>query len=472
MNPPPPPAHRAVLTRTLEHACDYLDLLDGASASARASTAELRARLLRPLPNGGVDPVRVIDDLVAAADGGLLGNTGGRFFGWVIGGGLPSAVAADWLTSIWDQNAGLYACSPFASIVEEACGAWLKELLGLPPTASFALVTGCQMSHATSLAAARHRLLAAHGWNVELQGMSGAPRVRVLAADTLHGSIERAVRLLGMGRDAIEELPVDDDCRLIPAALAEALARQPAAPTIVILQAGDINTGAFDPFEEVVPLAHRQGAWVHVDGAFGLWANASPTHRGNLRGVEHADSWSCDGHKWLNVPYDCGYAFAADREAHQASMSLRASYLTHDEDARDELDWNPEFSRRARGIATYAALRELGRNGMADLVDRCCRFAADLTSRIGALTGAELMWGASLNQGLVRFPDSRPGATEADHAARTDEIIRRIVQSGEAFFGGTNWRGKRCMRISVCGWRTNSSDIDRAVAAASRALTA
>ncbi len=371
---------------------------------------------------------------------------------------------------MWDQNAGLYACSPAAAIVEEVCGAWLKELLGLPPGASFALVTGCQMSHATCLAAARHRLLAARGWNVDRKGLSGAPAIRVLSADTLHGSIERAVRLLGLGDESVVELPTDENCRLLPATLSKALQDYADQPKIVILQAGDINTGAFDSFPELVPLARQHGAWIHVDGAFGLWANASARHRDKLRGVELADSWSTDGHKWLNVPYDCGYAFVADREAHRASMSLRASYLTHDEDARDQLDWNPEFSRRARGFATYAAIRQLGRAGLADLIDRSCRYAKDLTLRIGALPGAEMLWEPELNQGLVRFPDQHPGASESDHAVRTDEVIRRIVQSGEAFFGGTTWRGKRCMRISVCNWRTNVDDVDRAVAAARNAV--
>ncbi len=460
----------AVLGRALEHARSFLGELDSTAVSAGETIQTLRARLARPLGDEAVDAVRVLDDLVSDTRGGMLGSAGGRFFGWVIGGSLPAALAADWLTSVWDQNAGLYACSPAAAIVEEVCGEWLKDLLGLPAGASFALVTGCQMSHVTCLAAARHRLLAARGWNVDRQGLSGAPPIRVLSAETLHGSIERAVRLLGLGDESVVELPTDENCRLLPATLSGALGDRTDEPTIVILQAGDINTGAFDPFPELLPLAREHGAWVHVDGAFGLWANASARHRHKLHGVEKADSWSTDGHKWLNVPYDCGYAFVADREAHHASMSLRASYLTHDEEARDQLDWNPEFSRRARGFATYAAIRQLGRAGLADLIDRSCRFARDLTIRIGALPGAELVWEPELNQGLVRFLDRRPHAIEADHARHTDEIIRRIVQSGEAFFGGTTWRGQRCMRISVCNWRTNEGDVDRAVTAARNAL--
>jgi glutamate/tyrosine decarboxylase-like PLP-dependent enzyme len=239
---------------------------------------------------------------------------------------------------------------------------------------------------------------------------------------------------------------------------------------LVLLQAGDINTGAFDPFAELIPLAHKHGAWVHVDGAFGLWANASPRYRHLLRGIETADSWSTDGHKWLNVPYDCGYAFVADPKAHAAPLAWRASYLTHDASARDPFDWNPEWSRRGRGVATYAAIRQLGRNGIADLIDRSCRHATELTRGIGRLSGAELIWEPRINQGLVRFPDPRSHATEEDHARRTDEVIARVVRTGEAFFGGTSWRGMRCMRISVCNWQTTNADVDRAIAAVRQAL--
>lgn len=463
------PRHHA-LERAFVHSRAYLDGLDVTSVAATATTDELRTRLLRPLADDGVEPARVIDEMVADSAGGLLGSAGGRFFGWVIGGALPAALAADWLTSAWDQNSGLYACGPASAVIEETCGIWLKDLLGLPPAASFALVTGCQMSHVTCLAAARHRLLASRGWDVERGGLSGAPHIRILTADTRHSSIDRAVRLLGFGTDSIVNLSADEQCRLTARALAQALREAAGVPTIVVLQAGDINTGAFDPFEELVPLAHEHGAWVHVDGAFGLWVNACPPRRAPLRGVETADSWSTDGHKWLNVPYDCGYAFVADPDAHRAAMSIRASYLTHDDDARDQLDWTPEFSRRGRGLATYAAIRQLGRTGISDLVERCCRHARELSVRIGALPGAELVWEARINQGLVRFRDPGPMATEADHATRTDEVIARIQQAGEAFFGGTTWQSKRCMRISVCNWQTNDRDVDRAVGAVERAL--
>ena len=462
--------YRPALGRALAHALAHLDGLDAAPVAATATLGELRSRLARPVPEAGMDPARVVDELAADTAGGLLGSAGGRFFGWVIGGAVPAALAADWLTAAWDQNAGMYACGPAAAVLEEVCGAWLKDLLGLPPDAGFALVTGCQLAHVTCLAAARHALLARRGWDVERDGLAGAPPIRVLTSGERHGSIERAVRLLGLGAASVTDLPTDDAGRLRPATLAAALAARGDGPTIVLLQAGDLNIGAYDPFAELIPLARARGAWVHVDGAFGLWAAASPTHRHLLAGVEGADSWAADGHKWLNVPYDCGYAFVADADAHQAAMSHRAAYLTHAAEARDPIDWNPEYSRRARGVATYAALRQLGRAGVADLVDRSCRHAAALVHGIGALDGAELVWAPRINQGLVRFPDPRPAATEADHDRRTDATIAAIVATGEAFFGGTTWRGKRCMRVSVCGWRTSEADVARAIAAARRVL--
>jgi len=380
----------------------------------------------------------------------------------VIGGALPSAIAADWLTSAWDQTAVLYASGPAAAIVEEVTGAWLKEILGVPQQASFALVTGCQTAHAVCLAAARHALLARRGWDVERRGLNAAPPIRILSGDQRHGSIERAVRLLGLGTDNIRSIDLDE--------LDSILGAEPSLATILLLQAGDINTGAFDPFETVIPIARRHAAWVHIDGAFGLWAAASPRLRHLLRGVEAADSWATDGHKWLNVPFDSGYAFIADAEAHRSAVSHRAPYLTHTADARDPLDWNPEWSRRARGFSTYAALRELGRDGVAGLIDRCCRHATTLTLALAQLPGAELLWEPVINQGLVRFLDPTAGAAEADHDQRTEQVIAEIVASGEAFFSATTWRGRRAMRVSVCNWRTSEQDVQRAVDAARKAL--
>jgi glutamate/tyrosine decarboxylase-like PLP-dependent enzyme len=462
--------YTAVLERARAHALAHLESLDRAHVSGSATKGDLRGRLGRPLPDCGADPIAIIDDLIADTDGGLTGSAGGRFFGWVVGGSLPSALAADWLTSVWDQNAALYASGPAVAIIEEVCGRWLEELLGLPRRASFALVTGCQMAHVTCLAAARNSLLARHDWDLERRGLSGAPRIHLLTGNQRHGSVDRAVRALGLGTDCVVALPVDERGRLTASSLARALEERPNEPKIVHLQAGDVNTGAFDPFEELIPLAHEHGAWVHVDGAFGLWVNTSPKYRHLLAGAGSADSWSTDGHKWLNVPYDSGYAFVADPDAHHSSMSYRASYLTHDEDAREPMDWNLEWSRRGRGVATYAAIRELGRQGIAGLVERTCHYARELVTRIAALDGAEMVWEPLINQGLVRFPDPRRGATEEDHARRTDEIIGKIVRTGEALFGGTTWHTKRCMRVSVSSWQTDDADVDRVVTAVKKVL--
>jgi len=464
------PRQQATLQRAAELALSYLGSLDAAPVCSTAPLAELRRRFSRPLPDQGVDPVTVIDELARDAAGGLLGNAGGRFYGWVIGAGLPSALAADWLTATWDQNAGLYACGPAAAVVEEVCGAWLKDLLGLPTSASFALVTGCQMAHVTCLAAARHAVLTRAGWDVNRDGLAGAPSIRVLTSSEVHGTTTRAAKLLGLGTANISVLPSDSASQLRPEVLRDALADGSGRPTIVVLQAGDVNCGAFDPFPELIALASDAEAWVHIDGAMGLWCNAVPGLRYLLEGAELADSWATDGHKWLNVPYDCGYAFVAHPEHHRAAMEHHASYLVHADDVRDQLDWGPDHSRRARGFATYAALRELGRSGVADLIARCCRHAHDIVTRIGALPNARVICVPQINQGLVRFYDARPGATEEDHDKRTDDVMAAINATGEAFFTGTTWRGKRCMRVSVSSWRTTAEDGNRAVAAAERAL--
>ena len=462
----------AALDRAVAHAKSYLESLDTAPVSATASLDELRSRFARPLTEAGMPAERVIDELAKDVEGGLIGNAGGRFFAWVIGGSLPAALAADWLTAAWDQNAGIYACSPAAGVIEEVAGGYLKDLLGLPSRASYAFVTGTQMAHVISLAAARHGLLARRGWNVEERGLARAPEIRIIVGAERHGTVDRAVRLLGMGSNNIQPLPLDDDNGMDVGALHQALQEENDRPTIVVLQAGELNTGSFDKFSELVPVAHQHGAWVHVDGAFGLWAAASSKHRHFMKGAALADSWSTDGHKWLNVPYDSGYAFVADADAHHASMTHRSSYMMHEGDARDEVDWNPEWSRRARGLATYAAIRNLGRSGVADLIDRSCDHATALVKRIGALPGAEVMWEPLINQGLVRFRDERSGATETDHDCRTDQVIEEILSVGEAFFGGVTWRGRRCMRVSVSGWQTTDRDVERTVEAVARATRA
>lgn len=464
------PGFRAALDSAFEHAVSHLENLDHTSVAATVDLATLRQRLAKPLPRKGVAPAQIIDELTDDVRGGLLGSAGGRFFGWVIGGALPAAVAADWLNSVWQQNAALYACSPAAAVVEEVVGEWLKEILHLPKSASFALVTGCQMAHVTCLAAARHALLARRGWDVESDGLFSAPGIRIISSSERHGSFERAVRLLGFGSSRIKLLDVDSEGRLLPDALETELEKEQETPTLVLLQAGDINIGAYDSFETLIPIAHRYKAWVHVDGAFGLWAAATPRLRHLLKGAEGADSWATDGHKMLNVPFDSGFAFIADPEAHRASLSIRASYLTHDADARDQVDWNPEWSRRARGFPAYAALRQLGVEGISALIEGCCRHALAIVKRVGALPGAEVVWEPVINQGLVRFRDLRPDAKEEDHDRRTDEMIAAIQRTGEAFFGGTTWRGRRAMRVSVCNWQTSDADVDRVVKAFEAAL--
>jgi glutamate/tyrosine decarboxylase-like PLP-dependent enzyme len=465
------PDFRDALNVAFDRAVSHLERLDESSVAATADAATLRKQLDKPLAQTGLPAPQVVEELARDVQGGLLGSAGGRFFGWVIGGALPAAVAADWLTSAWQQNAGLYACAPAAAIVEETVGSWLKDLLGLPAQASFALVTGCQMAHVTCLAAARHALLQKYGWDVETQGLYGAPPIRILTSNARHGSFERAVRLLGFGTSNIKLLETDDQSRLIPEALAQELQSEADVPTLLLLQAGDINIGAYDSFETLIPIAKHYGAWVHVDGAFGLWAGTSPRLRRLVKGVEAADSWATDGHKWLNVPFDSGFAFVADSEAHRASLSLRAVYLTHSAEARDQMDWNPEWSRRARAFAAYAALRQLGREGVADLIERCCLHAYEIVMGIGELTGAEVLWKPTINQGLVRFLDQRAGATQEDHDRRTDEVIGEILKTGEAFFGGTTWRGRRAMRVSVCNWQTSDKDVQRVVRAVARACS-
>jgi len=462
---PPTTPERDAIHRTVAHAIAYLEGLASRPVGPTIGLPELRRRLTRPLPERPTEPAEVLDQLVRDLDGGLMGSSAGRFFGWVIGGVVPAALGADWLTATWDQNAASSASSPAAAVTEEICGAWLKSLLGLPPHASFALVTGCQMAHTTALAAARHRLLADRGVDVERHGLSGAPPVRVLVSEHRHESILRSVRLLGIGTDAVKVLPCDPRGSLRLDALAAALEGSPGQPTIVCLQAGDLNTGAFDPFEPASTVAHAAHAWVHVDGAFGLWAATTDRYRHLLLGVEHADSWATDGHKWLNLPFDSGFVFVADPAAHSAVFTQPTSYAVPAEGVRDPKDWNPEWSRRGRAFAVYAAIRSLGRSGIAEIVERCCALATALVEGVGALPGVEVLARPGINQGLVRFLDA-----DGDHDRRTDRVIGTIQASGVTWFGGTTWRGMRAMRISVCNWRTTEADVAETIAAVAKSL--
>lgn len=458
------------LELAFRHARLYLEGLDEQAVDATVSVDSLRARFLEVMPEDGLGAESVVEELVRNVGGGLTASAGGRCFGWVLGSSLPAALAADWLTSTWDQAPGVQAVSPAGSVVEEVCGRWLLSLLGLPASASFALVTGCQMAHVTALAAARNALLRRQGWDVEEQGLVGAPPMRVVSGRR-HGTVERAVRLLGLGRACLVDIPLSADEELSPEHLDAALARSRDVPAVVLLQAGDVNTGHFDDFGPLIDVARHYDAWVHVDGAFGLWAAASPTQRHLTVGVDRADSWATDGHKWLNVPYDCGYAFVRDSSAHFRALSHRAAYLEQSGTGRDAVDWGPEHSRRARGFSTYAALRALGRTGIAELVDTCCRHSRNFLEGAARLPGVELVSAPCINQGLLRFPDPRPGATEAHHDAHTAAVIRAVNASGEALFTSTDWYGRRCMRVSVSSFRTTDGDIARALEALTKAVT-
>jgi glutamate/tyrosine decarboxylase-like PLP-dependent enzyme len=461
---PTPVALQPLLDETASYATEFLERLPERRVAPTATAESLRKDLGGPLPDGPSEPRVVVAELARAAEPGIMTTPGGRFFGFVIGGSLPAALAADWLTSAWDQNAGLYAAAPAASVVEEVCGAWLIELLGLPEDASFGLVTGCQMANFTALAAARHSVLEGVGWDVEASGLSGAPPIRVIVGEERHVTIDRALRFLGLGTANLRTVPADGHGRMRAGALEDALAES-SGPTIVCAQAGNVNTGAVDPLRAICEASHEAGAWVHVDGAFGMWAATSPTLRHLVEGIEHADSWATDAHKWLNVPYDCGLVFCAHPVAHRAAMGIHASYLVHSEDReRDEMDWNPDFSRRARGFPVYAALRSLGRSGVADLVDRCCAHARHFAEALAQEPGVEVLNEVVLNQVLVRFLD--PGG---DHDARTRLVVKAVQDDGTCWLGGTTWQAKAAMRISVSNWSTTTEDVDRSVAAIAHA---
>lgn len=439
----------------------FLGSLESRPVASRGTPAMIRLPVPAQFPATGMAASDVVRAIAAAAEPGLTGNAGGRFFAWVKGGALPASLATDIMCSAWDQNAVLAATSPAAAVLEELAGQFVLDALRLPADASFAFVTGCQMAHVTGLAAARHAVLARVGWDVEARGLCRAPPIRVLANAHRHGSVDRALRLLGLGTDCIVPLAGSDPGKVGVDALRAAL--DPVVPTIVVLNAADLNIGACDDFTALCPLAQAAGAWVHVDGAFGLWANASPRLAPLVAGVELADSWATDGHKWLNTPYDCGIAITRDPVAHRAAMRINATYLTSGGAVRDPLDYTPEWSRRARALPALAALMELGADGLAAMLERCCDHAAAIFDGITALPGAAGIARPTLNQGLIRF-------TAADGTNISDAVIAAINASGEAFFSGGQWDGERVMRISVCGWNTSADDVARAVAAARAAL--
>jgi glutamate/tyrosine decarboxylase-like PLP-dependent enzyme len=451
---------RALLGETASYAADFLEGLPERRVAESAGVDELRASLGGALPEGPTDAREVVRGLASAADPGVIAIPGGRYFGFVIGGAVPAALAADWLSSTWDQNAGLYVGGPSAAVVEEIAGTWTAELLGLPGDVSFGFVTGCQMAHVTALGAARHAVLERVGWDIEERGLIGAPTVHVVVGEERHTTIDRALRFLGLGTACVVPVAADGQGRMDPDALRSVL-EQLDGPTIVCAQLGNVNTGACDPCAEVADVVAGTEAWLHVDGAFGLWAAASPRLRHLVRGAERADSWATDFHKWLNVPYDNGIAFCAHPEPHRAAMSVRASYLVHADEGgpRDQMDWNPEFSRRARGFPVYAAIRSLGRSGIAEVVERCCAHARRFGEALGDGRGVTVLNDVVLNQVLVRFGDD----------ARTRAVIAAVQEDGTCWLSGTTWRGQAAMRISVSNWSTTDEDVDRSIESILRA---
>lgn len=444
-----------VLDLAARRAQEFLAQLPERPVGPPVDPQALAESLGGPLPERGEDPADVVEHLVRGASAGLVASPGPRYFGFVIGGSLPATVAADWLTAAWDQNAALFLSSPAAAVVEDVAGGWLKELLGLPTEASVGFVTGATMANFTCLAAARHEVLRRAGWDVESKGLQGAPRVNVIAGEEAHSTLFASLRLLGLGDKTSTRVPADEQGRMRAPELAHVL-RNVSGPTIVCAQAGNVNTGASDPFEAIAPLVRAKDAWLHVDGAFALWAAAVPALRGQVAGVERADSWALDAHKWLNVPYDCGLAFTAHASAHRAALTAGAAYLMASA-ARDPLDWTPEASRRARGFTVYAALRSLGRDGVGDLVARCCALARRMAARLQAEPGVTILNEIALNQVLVRFTPR--GGGDADGLTRA--VIARVQRDGVCWAGGTTWQGKGAMRISVSGWQTTETDIDR-----------
>ena len=445
-----------LLQRAQAHVAEYLERLPDRPVTASATRDELLAALHMPLPAQGENDEDIIDLLAAHAERGTSACASPRYFGFVIGGSQPVALAADWMVSGWDQNAGLFMISPLVSVIEDIAAEWLLELFDLPRECGTGFVTGCQMANFTALCAARHGVLRRAGWDVEADGLAGAPRVNVVASAESHVTIDVAARYLGFGTRAIRRVETDEQGRMRPDALRALLATL-EGPTIVCAQAGNVNTGAFDPLPDIGRLAREHGAWLHVDGAFGLWARASRARRALAAGIELADSWATDAHKWLNVPYDCGVVFVRDRADHRAAMSSTAAYLIQTAGAeRDPTDWVPEFSRRARSVPVYAALRTLGRDGVEALIDANCARATEIAARLAAEPGVRILNDVVLNQVLVRF---------ADDDATTRAVVTGVQREGTCWLSGTTWHGLAAMRISVSNWATTAEDAARSAEA-------
>jgi glutamate/tyrosine decarboxylase-like PLP-dependent enzyme len=444
------------LDRAHEHAVGWLGSLADRKVPPRLTADEMLARLDRHLQDCPTDPAAVVDELAAACEPGLTAMPGGRFFGFVIGGAHPAALAVDWLVSAWDQNAALRMPTPAHSAVEDVAEAWVVDLLGLPTGSAVGFVTGGTMANFTCLAAGRDEVLRRAGWDVAERGLVGSPGVRVLVGAERHDTIDLSLRYLGLG--APEPVAVDDQGRVQAASLAAALDAGDGRPTIVCLQAGNVHSGAFDPFDEAVTAAHDAGAWVHVDGAFGLFAGASPRHRHLVAGAERADSWATDAHKTLNVPYDCGLAIVRDRAALRAAMGMHGDYLIHDA-AGEPFDKVPEISRRGRAFPVWAVLRALGRDGVVDLVDGFCDHAAAFAEGIAAIDGAEVLNDVVFTQVCASFGDD----------ARTRGVVEAMLAEGTAWMTGSRWHDRAVLRVSVSNWSTTVDDVAHSIAALHRA---
>lgn len=446
----------SLLNRARDHAFDFLRELPERHVGARATRAELLSALRVPLSRDGEESAAVLDALASQADRGALACAGPRYFGFVIGGSLPVSLATDWLVSTWDQNPGIYATSPLVSVIEDVAREYLLDLFDLPRDSGLGFVTGCQMANFTGLAAARHGMLRRIGWNVEEEGLIGAPRINLVASAESHVTIDVSLRYLGLGTRHLLRVETDDQGRMRADRLRRLLDNL-SGPTIICAQAGNVNTGAFDPLREIGEIAKEHNAWLHVDGAFGLWARASKRFAHLADGIELADSWATDAHKWLNVPYDCGVAIVRHAADHRASMTSTAAYLVQTSGVeRDAVDWVPEFSRRARGVPVYAVLRNLGTRGVEELIDRCSILAAQMADALRSAPGVEILNDVVLNQVLVRFGDD-------------DELTRAVVtgvqNEGTCWLGGTTWQDKAAMRVSVSNWATTEADIERSAAA-------
>jgi glutamate/tyrosine decarboxylase-like PLP-dependent enzyme len=446
---------QALLNLTAGIAARYLYGLEERSVAPLPQALAALSEFDEPLPELPMEPEHVLEALDRIGSPATMGMAGRRYFGFVIGGSLPAALAANWLAGAWDQCPGLFAASPAGTVLEEVSLGWLLDVLKLPAGSGGAFVTGATVGNFTALAAARQAVLARAGWDVEADGLFGAPPVTVVAGDEVHPSVTKALGMLGLGRSRVVRVPVDGQGRMLPAGMPPL-----KGPAIVCLQAGNVNTGAFDPAAEICARAHESGAWVHVDGAFGLWAAASPRYEHLVEGVADADSWATDAHKWLNVPYDSGLAFVRDAAALKSAMSLTAAYLPQGAH-REPSQYTPELSRRARGVEIWAALKSLGRAGLAELIERNCRFARRFAEGLRQ-GGCEILNEVALNQVLVSFGDQ----------ARTLQVIDRVQRDGTCWCGPTEWQGHAAMRISVSSWATRDEDVERSIGAILRAANA